>query len=472
MGNCCKKRLQQINNDTSSKDISSENKIFHNDIDKNKKKGKNIILNKNKNKNFGKNENIKNNCNEQGNNYNKIFVVNNSSDQSSLYKIDEKSNSSDIISSSSSNEEILIGLENIGATCYMNATIQCLFNTKKLTKYFLTKYNNNDSSKIISNEFYILLKNLWDEKNYRNIPYSPKRFKDIISQENSLFEGVQANDSRDLINFLLERMHQELNEINENFNFNDMNNNNNILSNSNIQLDKEKIFQIFGNNYAKNYNSIISNLFYGINETAYQCQLCKRIKYNYEIYFLLEFPLEQVNIFCGRVQNNSLIYNQFNQFNQFNQNINMNNPDINLNDCFEYYRKTDLMTGENAMYCNFCQINCNSFYSTSLYTLPNYLILILNRGKGNSYKCKVNFPEILDLSHYVIRKESGYMYDLYGVICHLGPSSMGGHFIAFCRHRINNNWYKYNDAEVTKCENKDFLSGIPYILFYQQINVL
>ena len=446
MGNCCKKKLQHNNDESNGSEIN----IFHH-IDKNEKNG---------------NKTIKNKSNIQDKYYNANFVGNNNSDQSSSYKTDEKSNTSGIISSSTSNEEILIGLENIGATCYMNATIQSLSNTTKLTNYFLDKYKNNDSNKIISNEFYILLKNLWDEKNYRNIAYSPQRFKAIISQENSLFDGVKANDSRDLINFLLERMHQELNEINENFNLNDMNNNNNnILLNPNIQLDKEKVFQIFANNYAKNYNSIISNLFFGINETKYQCQLCNTIKYNYELYFLLEFPLQQVNIFFGREQNNSLIYNQF------NQNININNPDINLIECFEYYGKIDLMTGENAMYCNFCQINCNSFYSTSLYTLPNYLILILNRGKGNSYKCNVSFPEILDLSQYVIRKESGYMYDLYGVICHLGPSSMGGHFIAFCRHRINNNWYKYNDAEVTKCENKDFLSGVPYILFYQQITV-
>ena len=37
-------------------------------------------------------------------------------------------------------QPILIGLNNIGATCYMNATLQCLSNTKKLTEYFLKVY--------------------------------------------------------------------------------------------------------------------------------------------------------------------------------------------------------------------------------------------------------------------------------------------------------------------------------------------
>ena len=42
----------------------------------------------------------------------------------------------------------LIGLNNIGATCFMNATLQCLSQTKALTNYFL---NENNKTKIINN---------------------------------------------------------------------------------------------------------------------------------------------------------------------------------------------------------------------------------------------------------------------------------------------------------------------------------
>ena len=35
----------------------------------------------------------------------------------------------------------------------------------------------------------------------------------------------------------------------------------------------------------------------------------------------------------------------------------------------------------------------------TIYSLPQNLIIILNRGKGGVYKSNVIFPEILDLSN-------------------------------------------------------------------------
>ena len=109
----------------------------------------------------------------------------------------------------SKNVPILIGLNNIGATCYMNASLQCFSNTKKLTQYFLEHYEA-DPKNTMANEYFEVLKNLWNVEN-NNKSYSPNSFKDLLSKENPLFAGIQANDSKDLINFLLERFHQELN---------------------------------------------------------------------------------------------------------------------------------------------------------------------------------------------------------------------------------------------------------------------
>ena len=344
---------------------------------------------------------------------------------------------------------ITIGLDNIGATCYMNATLQSFSNTKELRDYFLKKFDKSDPNKKMSNAFCDVILNLWNKSN-NGKSYAPHNFKNVLSELNPLFAGIAANDSKDLISFLLERFHQETNII-DTKNIND-----NMISNAD-QLNENKMFNIFSTDMMARYRSIISDLFYGILETKTQCTNCKRIKYNFQVYSFLEFPLEQINIYFtnqGRRQN-------------FNG---QGNPDIDLYECFEHYQSTLQMTGDNKIYCSECNSSFDAFYQTLLYTTPNYLILNLNRGKNAVYECKVNFPNILNLYNYVVNK-TNTVYQLQSVISHIGPSSMSGHFIAYCRHPQNNEWYKYNDSIVTKCTTqKEYLNGMPYILFYKTLN--
>ena len=128
------------------------------------------------------------------------------------------------------------------------------------------------------------------------------------------------------------------------------------------------------------------------------------------------------------------------------------------------------MNGENQMFCNICNKLCDTLYSTTLYSGPNYLIINLNRGKGAVYECKVNFPSQLNIFNFVTFKHGITAYELYAVICHLGPSSDSGHFVAYCRNRIDNKWYLYNDAFVNLCTRpKQYTEGMPYILFYKAL---
>ena len=347
----------------------------------------------------------------------------------------------------------IIGLQNIGATCYMNATLQALSHTNKFTEFFLTKYkyNPNDPTKKMSNEMYKVLTNLWSEEKKKG-DYPPYDFKNTLSQENPLFAGIAANDSKDLINFLLERFHQELNLVDKN----KINNNGDENVN---QMDEMQTFNAFLKEYFQSNQSVIVETFYGIVETKSKCGGCNITKYNFQIYSFLEFPLKEVNNYMFQMGRRfSLINNDG------------TNPDINLYECFDYFQKIDIMTGQNQMFCNICNGNRDTFYGTNIYSLPNYLIINLNRGKSAVYSCNVIFPEVLNLWNYVSFKDGGTAMRLYAVICHYGPSSMSGHFIAYCRHRVTNKWYKYNDSIVTECtQPKEYTNGMPYILFYKAV---
>ena len=205
--------------------------------------------------------------------------------------------------------------------------------------------------------------------------------------------------------------------------------------------------------FTKNNKSIISDLFYSTNCNITECFNCHIKIYNFQIYYFIIFPLEEVRKFK----------------NQFNQNINA----VNIYDCFDYYKKTNIMSGANSMYCNRCKKNCDCSMSTNLVTGPNILILILNRGKGIQFNVKLNFVEYLDLSNYIEYKDTGVNYKLIGVITHMGESGMGGHFIAYCRDPIINQWFKYNDAlvaPVNDVQQEIINFAMPYLLFYQKID--
>ena len=345
---------------------------------------------------------------------------------------------------------ILVGLDNIGATCYMNATLQSLSNIQPLTNFFLKKFKPGDPKKIMSNEYYKVVLNLWDKK-YNGKYIAPQSFKKVLSQMNPLFAGVAANDSKDLINFLIETLHSELNvPIN--------NNKTNNLIDPSIQLDEAKMFNIFLTDMMSNYKSIISDLFYGVLETQSKCSNCQRIKYNFQIYSFIEFPLEQVYNYCNSTTPGAT-------------HISQGIPTIDIYKCFEHYQLPTPMMGNNKIFCNECGHEFDAFYGTCLYSLPNYLIINLNRGKNAVFQCNVRFPEILKLTDFVRYKEGKTIFQLTSVICHYGESNMGGHFIAYCRHYKNNSWYIYNDSTVQKCTgNKDYLRGMPYILFYKALD--
>ena len=361
----------------------------------------------------------------------------------------------------------LIGLNNIGATCFMNSTLQCLSQTKELTNYFLKQKNKNQ---IINNNialksknnyqlspiFLELIQNLWDRNGSKS--FSPNKFMNIVNEINPLFKTGQAGDAKDFIIFVLEQLHKELRKsINSN-------------SNSNLeqlnQYDSNNALNYFFKDF-KNQVSIISDIFYGFNETTNECLNCKSIYnfkglsnnpicYNYGIFNCLIFPLEEIKNF----KNNN------------NYNFQINNNCVSIYDCFKYNQKTEIFTGENKNYCNICKQLYDSYYTSKIYICPTVLILILNRGKGNIYNIKLFFDEIIDITEYTLKKDkSKIIYNLYGVITHIGESGPNAHFIASCKSPIDKKWYRYNDSIVNQIENvqKEIIEfGTPYILFYHK----
>ena len=256
---------------------------------------------------------------------------------------------------------------------------------------------------------------------------------------------------------------------------------------SNLSIDQSNKDLVLSNFIKSFYNenqSLISDIFYAVNENWSKCSRCNIPKFNFQVYFFLTFPLEEIRKFK--------IQEEINQFVMTNQNMININPalyqqnfiifqnniqkinSVNIYDCFKYNQKIEFFQNENAMYCNNCQGQFESQYQTLLYTTPEVLILILNRGAGIQFKVKCEFSLDLNLYNFVEMKNTGYMFDLIGVVTHMGESGASGHFIAYCKNPIDGKWYKYNDDlvfEVYNFKNEVIDYAMPYILFYQKQHI-
>jgi ubiquitin C-terminal hydrolase len=373
----------------------------------------------------------------------------------------------------------------------MNATLQCFSKTKALTEYFLNQShenliknglcNNNHNGLRLASPYYTVVSNLWKIDGKK--AFNPKNFKDVLGILNPLFEKMEESDAKDMIIFFLEQIHKEINLVNppKTSKFNPNLN----------QYDKMNMLQQFLEEFKNTNKSIISDYFFSIMETTQECQNCKitnvpnYIVYNYCIQNIIFFPLEEVRKFKNNNFNNQLILNQMQMMQNYGMNPmmmnmgmngmnmlpNMNTNEVNLDDCFEYNQKDDFMTGENKIFCNKCKQYSDSINRNKIFSFSNILIMILNRGKNNIYKVTLNFPEKIDLTKYVLDAQDKYIYNLYGVITHLGESGESGHFVASCKSPVDNKWYRYNDSIVYLINdfNKEVEKfGTPYILFYQR----
>ena len=342
-----------------------------------------------------------------------------------------------------------IGLANIGATCYINSIIQCLAHCIELSEDILSWYlyhpDKDKQSRCISYSYADVLYNLFFPKDNQTY-YSPNDFREIVALIGPLFEEHKANDSKDIFQFLIEKIHEELNVLNEsNINYNE-----DIIVN---QMDELAVFNNFELVCQKNYHSCISKYFYGKHKTITKCLNCQCSIFNYQVYSFLIFPLLDVKKY------------KFSYYQNHSQ-----NQIMNLYDCFNYFQKMEFFSGENHIYCMGCKLETNANYCNLIYSTPIILTIILNRGKNNAdFNEKFLFPMELNLDSYAQDKYNSNKFYLIGVLCHVGESSMNGHFFSYCRSHYQGNWFKYNDAIVSECdENEIFDATTPYILFYHK----
>ena len=309
---------------------------------------------------------------------------------------------------------------------------------------------NNLNHKNLQNKMNINSNNNFNDRNLISVP-------NFLSNNNNNF-NINNNFNNNLNNYIKKDKKEEINNfrketkrVNTNRNFSNNvenfffgNNKNNFNRNNNN----------FNNNFNNNNfnNNFMNNIFYGQRN-------------NYHNRSNSGSPILLLGSGGGGPYDTLLYGNKSNK---------IQGPKITLDQCFESFLKPDYLTGDNKQFCNKCRVLSDALYSTNIYSSPNILILILNYGKGKLFQCDVQFDEFINISKFIEAKDRNLptRYRLLGSIVHIGPSSMGGHFIAFCRGVENpEKWYKLNDSLVSEATFSEIKNvGIPYVLFYENVN--
>ena len=179
------------------------------------------------------------------------------------------------------NKHGLVGLNNLGNTCYMNTGLQCLSNCELLTKYILGKYYEKDINKTnpigsqgeIIDKYAKLITHIWYGN--KNCLY-PLQFKQAFGKVYQAFNDFRQQDSQEFISYLLDILHEDLNKVNNKPYIQEKD-----LSND---LSDEEIFKIKKELYMCRNQSFIADLIYGFYKSTVFCpnENCKNISKSFE----------------------------------------------------------------------------------------------------------------------------------------------------------------------------------------------
>ncbi|XP_010566384.1 PREDICTED: ubiquitin carboxyl-terminal hydrolase 36 [Haliaeetus leucocephalus] len=301
------------------------------------------------------------------------------------------------------------GLHNLGNTCFLNSTVQCLTYTPPLANYLLSKEHSRTCQQGGFCMMCIMQNHTIQAFANSGNAIKPVSFiRDLKKIAQHIRFGRQE-DAHEFLRYTIDAMQKA-------------------CLNGCTKLDRQT-----------QATTLIHQIFGGYLRSRVKCSVCKGVSDTYDPYLDLALEIGQA---------------------------------ANIVRALELFVKPDMLGGENAYMCAKCKKKVSASKRFTIHRVSNVLTLSLKRfadfGGGKITK-DVGYPEFLNIRPYMSQNNGDpVMYELYAVLVHSGYSCHAGHYYCYVK-ASNGQWYQMND-DVVRCSNiKVVLNQQAYVLFYLRI---
>ena len=352
-----------------------------------------------------------------------------------------------------------VGLLNLGNTCYINTLLQCLYCCKYLRK-FLTKYSHETS------DLYTSLKTLFaNMAECTTHVISPRPFLITASKylEKSMFLYEQ-NDITEFYSLLVDKLNISIShtapELTALQFMDRINYNATQTSYNKLRFKMEMKWY----NHMRKEMSKICPFMYGQTITQIECGHCGKTHHNGELFTSLALPIPTAPPDTSKAT--TLAQSQ--------------PPSmplaLTLLDCIAKHFEQHTVnnpTEEDKWTCDACKQQAQSTQLSYIWKAPPILALSLKRFAFTPRPIKhndpIHAPDTMDLSTYILSRESSTKYRLRAVAMHFG-SFFGGHYVAMVNQKEK--WYVVDDDSVCEVDNPiDIIATKGYMFFYERVGL-
>jgi ubiquitin C-terminal hydrolase len=332
---------------------------------------------------------------------------------------------------------------NVGNTCYLNSALQVLMHVDELHKIFLKTerlmFEKPEYFKDKDTRFYECIKAIYKgfwEDNCCIRPIGLIRYLD----QHSYFPMGEQSDSTEVLTCLIQKIHEIICISNQ-------------VSESSAKNDLDRLSIKEWNLHLESKDSQLVNMFWGQYYIKNECEECGYTSQKFETFHYFTLP--------------AVVEGEENP-----------NSPTSLKQLIKNFMGKKKFDSDNKYHCDRCKVKVdNANNQSSVWKLPNYLIIQIKRYYENSNKQirkanrVIKYEESFDPSILLSQEHSGVedplkSYKLHSGVFHHGGLH-GGHYNCFSWNKDTSEWYGFDDTQNMKFDEAPLEGPSIYQLLYK-----